>query len=65
LIHKVTHPGAEPDNADLINTRGMSETWYQSLLNVAPDLAGALALHHGSIDMQLRNWVRRPCTRGS
>lgn len=40
-----------------INTRGMSELWYQSLLNVAPDLAGAIALHHGSIDQELRVWV--------
>jgi ATP-dependent helicase Lhr and Lhr-like helicase len=40
-----------------INTRGMTETWYQSLLNVAPDLAGAIALHHGSIEQLLRQWV--------
>jgi ATP-dependent Lhr-like helicase len=40
-----------------INTRGMSEMWYQALLNAAPDLAGAIALHHGSVDMELRNWV--------
>ena len=40
-----------------INTRGMSERWYQEILNVAPDLAGAVALHHGSIDMELRLWV--------
>ena len=31
-----------------INTRGMSERWYQELLNASPDLAGAIALHHGS-----------------
>jgi ATP-dependent Lhr-like helicase len=40
-----------------INTRGMSELWYQALLTAAPDLAGAIALHHGSVDMELRNWV--------
>ncbi len=40
-----------------INTRGMSETWYQTLLNVCPDLAGSIALHHGSIDMELRSWI--------
>jgi len=40
-----------------INTRGMSERWYQTLLDIAPDLAGSIALHHGSIDMELRNWV--------
>ena len=31
--------------------------WYQALLATAPDLAGAIALHHGSIDMELRAWV--------
>jgi ATP-dependent Lhr-like helicase len=40
-----------------INTRGMSELWYQTLLRIAPDLAGAIALHHGSIEMELRTWV--------
>ncbi len=40
-----------------INTRGMSERWYQALLTVAPDLAGAIALHHGSIEQHLRLWV--------
>lgn len=39
------------------NTRGQSEVWYQTLLNVCPDLAGAIALHHGSIDFELRNWI--------
>ncbi|MEO6330894.1 MAG: ligase-associated DNA damage response DEXH box helicase [Ginsengibacter sp.] len=40
-----------------INTRGMSEMWYQALLNAAPELAGAIALHHGSIEQELRLWV--------
>jgi ATP-dependent Lhr-like helicase len=40
-----------------INTRGMSEMWYQKLLTIAPELAGAIALHHGSIEMELRTWV--------
>lgn len=40
-----------------INTRGMSELWYQTLLRIAPELSGAIALHHGSIEMELRTWV--------
>src|ERR1700730_10076694 len=40
-----------------INTRGMSEMWYQKLLTIAPELSGALALHHGSIEPELRVWV--------
>ncbi len=40
-----------------INTRGMSERWYQALLQASPELAGAIALHHGSIEQKLRVWV--------
>jgi ATP-dependent helicase Lhr and Lhr-like helicase len=40
-----------------INTRGMSETWYQTILDIAPELAGAVALHHGSVERELRTWV--------
>jgi ATP-dependent helicase Lhr and Lhr-like helicase len=47
-----------------INTRGMSELWYQTLLNVAPELAGAIALHHGSIESELRNWVEEALHEG-
>ncbi len=52
-------PIIEQSNTTLIfiNTRGMSELWYQTLLNVAPQLAGAIALHHGSIEQELRVWV--------
>ena len=40
-----------------INTRGMSERWYQTLLAIEPALAGVIALHHGSIEQALRLWV--------
>lgn len=58
LAHKVI-PIIEQSKTTLIfiNTRGMSETWYQKLLDIHPDLAGSIALHHGSIDMELRMWV--------
>ncbi|WP_121352250.1 ligase-associated DNA damage response DEXH box helicase [Flavisolibacter nicotianae] len=47
-----------------INTRGMSELWYQTLLTIAPHLAGALALHHGSIEKELRTWVEEALHEG-
>ncbi len=47
-----------------INTRGMSENWYQTLLAIAPELAGALALHHGSIEKELRTWVEDALHQG-
>ncbi len=58
LAHKII-PIIEQSRTTLIfiNTRGMSETWYQTLLNVCPGLAGSIALHHGSIDMELRTWI--------
>ncbi len=39
------------------NTRAQAEIWYQNLLNAAPDLAGVIAMHHGSISRELRDWV--------
>ena len=48
-----------------INTRGMSEMWYQKLLTISPDLAGALALHHGSIEPELRVWVEEALHAGT
>lgn len=39
------------------NTRGQSELWYQVMLQTCPDLAGQLALHHGSVDAELRTWI--------
>jgi ATP-dependent helicase Lhr and Lhr-like helicase len=58
LIHKVI-PIILESKATLIfiNTRGMSEFWYQALLNSCPELAGQIALHHGSIEQELRSWV--------
>jgi ATP-dependent Lhr-like helicase len=48
-----------------INTRGMSERWYQQLLITSPELSGALALHHGSIEQELRLWVEDALHQGT
>jgi ATP-dependent helicase Lhr and Lhr-like helicase len=65
LAHRVL-PILEESKTTLIfiNTRGMSELWYQTLLNIAPDLAGAIALHHGSIESELRIWVEEALHEG-
>ncbi|MEM1217316.1 MAG: ligase-associated DNA damage response DEXH box helicase [Bacteroidota bacterium] len=39
------------------NTRAQCEIWYQNLLEVDPDLAGQMAMHHSSISRDLRDWV--------
>src|SRR5687767_6846194 len=58
LVHKIL-PIIHESRTTLIfiNTRGMSEIWYQQILNASPDLAGAIALHHGSVERELREWV--------
>ncbi len=39
------------------NTRSQAEIWYQLLLAARPDWAGLVALHHGSLDREVREWV--------
>ena len=39
------------------NTRSQSEIWYQAMLQARPDWAGRIALHHGSLDRAVREWV--------
>jgi ATP-dependent Lhr-like helicase len=65
LAHKVL-PIIHSSKTTLIfiNTRGMSEQWYQTLLHIAPELAGAIALHHGSIESELRTWVEEALHEG-
>ncbi|HTJ47859.1 MAG TPA: DEAD/DEAH box helicase, partial [Cyclobacteriaceae bacterium] len=39
------------------NTRSFAEIWYQKMLDKAPELSGLIAMHHGSISKNLRDWV--------
>jgi ATP-dependent Lhr-like helicase len=39
------------------NTRNQCELWYQSLLNADRTLAGQIAIHHGSLESDVRHWV--------
>ena len=41
------------------NTRSQSEIWYHAILNNYPEYAGIMAMHHGSLDNELRNWVEQ------
>ncbi len=47
------------------NVRSQAEIWYQSLLSAAPDLAGAMALHHSAIEPELRVWVEEQLHAGT
>jgi ATP-dependent Lhr-like helicase len=39
------------------NTRSQTEIWYQAILAHRPEWAGTIALHHGSLDRNQREWV--------
>lgn len=39
------------------NTRSQTEIWYQQILEYQSDLAGQMALHHGSLDRDVRRFV--------
>jgi ATP-dependent helicase Lhr and Lhr-like helicase len=47
------------------NTRSQAELWYQALLEARPDWAGLIALHHGSLDKSVREWVEQGLKAGS
>ncbi len=40
-----------------VNMRSQAEAWYQLILEQRPDWAGVVALHHGSLDKEVRDWV--------
>ncbi len=39
------------------NTRAQTEVWYQNLLLFGEDLAGNMAIHHSSLNLEIRRWV--------
>ncbi|MEJ8814818.1 ligase-associated DNA damage response DEXH box helicase [Variovorax ureilyticus] len=47
------------------NTRSQAEIWYQALLDARPEWAGQIALHHGSLDRAVREWVELGLKTGS
>ena len=46
------------------NTRAQCEIWYHKLLDLDPDLAGQIAMHHGSISKEIREWVEEALYEG-
>jgi ATP-dependent Lhr-like helicase len=56
---------AVPGTLVFTNTRSQSELWYQALLARRPDWAGEIALHHGSIDREVRSWVEAGLRSGA
>ena len=46
------------------NVRSQAEIWYQMILRERPDWAGVVALHHGSLDRSVREWVELGLKQG-
>jgi ATP-dependent Lhr-like helicase len=57
-VEPVAH-GIDAARTSLVftNTRSQAEIWYQALLELRPDWAGLIALHHGSLAQEVREWV--------
>jgi ATP-dependent Lhr-like helicase len=47
------------------NTRAMAEIWYHHILNYDENLAGLLAMHHGSLSGEVRDWVEENLHAGT
>ena len=39
------------------NVRSPAEIWYQAMLEARPDGPARIALHHGSLEREVRDWV--------
>lgn len=46
-------------NSSLVftNTRSQCEIWFSAILHARPEWAGSMALHHGSLDREIRDYV--------
>ncbi len=57
----------DPARSTLIftNTRSQAERWFQAILNARPEWAERLALHHGSIDRDVRERVEAQLKSGA
>ena len=47
------------------NVRSQAEQWYRALLDVRPEWAGSIGLHHASLDVSQRRWVEQGLREGS
>lgn len=58
LVHAVADAIEAHDTTLLFtNTRSQAEIWFRELMRARPALVGAIALHHGSLDRDIRTDV--------
>ena len=57
----------ENSNSSLVftNTRSQTEFWYRAIVAAKPNLAGQVAVHHGSLNRELRTWVENSLRNGT
>jgi ATP-dependent Lhr-like helicase len=65
LPHVVAELDTSRTSLVFLNTRSQAELWYQALLAARPDWAGQIALHHGSLDRGVREWVELGLKQGT
>ncbi|MDQ3013610.1 MAG: DEAD/DEAH box helicase, partial [Acidobacteriota bacterium] len=56
----------EKANSTLVftNVRSQCEIWYQAMIEARPDWAGLVAIHHGSLSREVREWVENSLRAG-
>jgi len=66
VTQAISESNAERAGSALVftNTRSQTETWYQAILDAKPEWAGEIALHHGSLDRERRDFVERGLKEG-
>ncbi|MFT5110565.1 MAG: ATP-dependent Lhr-like helicase [Verrucomicrobiales bacterium] len=47
------------------NTRSQTELWFQSIIDARPEWEGQLAMHHGSLEREIRDEVERRLSAGT
>ncbi len=65
-MHEVLVGALEPTTSTLLftNTRNQAERWHQCLRYACPEMEGALALHHSSLDRAAREAVEAGVKEG-
>ena len=64
LTAVIEHVEAAASTLVFTNTRSQCERWFQAMLEARPDWAGLIALHHGSVDADMRRWVEAAMKSG-
>lgn len=65
MLHQIL-PIIKQGSSTLIftNTRAQCEIWYKSIIEIEPELSGAIAMHHGSLSKEIRDWVENSLHEG-